>query len=693
MKLKTILTLLAALGILTACNDDFFDQVPDDRITIEQVFQRTSYSEKYLATVYSYIRDESHRTDGVPWDPCSDDLDVTYDREDYNSFKMNLGNWSASSNYYEYWSHYYRGIRSATYFIQHIGSNQEMLDDPTRGPIVVEQYKNEARFLRAWFYYCLLRQYGPCVLLGDEVLPGDLDRDDVKMNLPRSSYDECVDYIVGELDDMIDNNRLPLHFTVQADKDYGRATLAMCMGLKSRVLLLAASDQFNGNPAYANVVNTDGKHLFSTRKDPEKWNKAAQAAKDVIDLGIFDLYKEYHTDGTLDPYLSCRNVFLENWNSEVMMVRISNYLKHWERSASPRQFSGYESMGATQQLVDAFRMKDGTAITPDKESGYSKANYSDPKSGWVFAPAGTRNMFVNREPRFYVNICFNGAYWIGDQKTRIQLYYTGGSGKKGTWDFPRSGYIAIKNVSPSSNPKNGNYIKRPFVIMRYAEILLNYVEALNEYDPGNADIETYLNKIRFNGAYWIGDQKTRIQLYYTGGSGKKGTWDFPRSGYIAIKNVSPSSNPKNGNYIKRPFVIMRYAEILLNYVEALNEYDPGNADIETYLNKIRERGGLGPVQSDLNQSQMREQIRLERRIELCFEQLRYFDTRRWLIADQTDGGPFYGMNVDAGNSFTDEAFYEKTVFETRVFRPEFYLFPIPQSEINRDPQIVQNPGW
>ena len=156
MKLKTILTLLAALGILTACNDDFFDQVPDDRITIEQVFQRTSYSEKYLATVYSYIRDESHRTNGVPWDPCSDDLDVTYDREDYNSFKMNLGNWSASSNYYEYWSHYYRGIRSATYFIQHIGSNQEMLDDPTRGPIVVEQYKNEARFLRAWFYYLSL---------------------------------------------------------------------------------------------------------------------------------------------------------------------------------------------------------------------------------------------------------------------------------------------------------------------------------------------------------------------------------------------------------------------------------------------------------------------------------------------------------------------------------------------------------
>ena len=235
-----------------------------------------------------------------------------------------------------------------------------------------------------------------------------------------------------------------------------------------------------------------------------------------------------------------------------------------------------------------------------EELGLHNARFED----WYgfFAPAGTRNMFVNREPRFYVNICFNGAYWIGDQKTRIQLYYTGGSGKKGTWDYPRSGYIAIKNVSPSSNPLNNNYIKRPFLMMRYAEMLLNYVEALNEYDPGNPDIEKYLNL-------------------------------------------------------------------------------------------IRERGGLGPVQSGLSQELMREQIRLERRIELCFEQLRYFDTRRWLIAEQTDGGPFYGMNVDAGNSFTDEAFYEKTVFETRVFRPEFYLFPIPQSEINRDPQIVQNPGW
>lgn len=83
------------------------------------------------------------------------------------------------------------------------------------------------------------------------------------------------------------------------------------------------------------------------------------------------------------------------------------------------------------------------------------------------------------------------------------------------------------------------------------------------------------------------DQKTRIRLYYTGGSGKKG---MRLLGLHRHQNVSPSSNPLNNNYIKRPFLMMRYAEMLLNYVEALNEYDPGNPDIEKYLNLIRERG-------------------------------------------------------------------------------------------------------
>ena len=211
----------------------------------------------------------------------------------------------------------------------------------------------------------------------------------------------------------------------------------------------------------------------------------------------------------------------------------------------------------------------------------------------------------------------------------------------------------------------------------------------------NREPRFYVN-ICFNGAYWIGDQKTRIQLYYTGGSGKKGTWDFPRSGYIAIKNVSPSSNPKNGNYIKRPFVIMRYAEILLNYVEALNEYDPSNADITLYLNMIRKRAGVPDIEEVYpdaagDQTRMRELIRRERQVELCFENLRYFDTRTWMTAETDNNMPVYGMNISAKDHKANGEFWQRVICKY-VFTKRCYLFPISQEELDRV-KCTQNYGW
>jgi hypothetical protein len=90
---------------------------------------------------------------------------------------------------------------------------------------------------------------------------------------------------------------------------------------------------------------------------------------------------------------------------------------------------------------------------------------------------------------------------------------------------------------------------------------------------------------------------------------------------------------------------------------------------------------------------MRDAIRKERRVELAFENVRYFDTHRWKIAEQTDAGPFYGMNINAGTSLQDPSFFQRTPFETRVFQKKHYLWPIPQSELNVDKQLVQNTGW
>lgn len=601
MKIKKIAhVLLVSASMLTvSCNNKFLDQVPSDRITIEQVFNRRRYSEEYLANIYITIPNEAYRNTSA-WEGCSDDADITYDRpgSGYNTYPMNLGNWSAASDYMNNWTTFYRGIRSATYFMQHIDGNQEILALPN-GQDLIDQYKAEARFLRAFFYYGIIRQYGPAIILGDIPIAGDLLPTDEEMQKPRNSYDECVNYIVTELD--LAAQKLPKHFTEQGENDYGRATQAACKAIKSRVLLLAASPQFNGNADYAGFRNLDGKQLVSSQYDREKWKRAADAARDVITGFSFALYRKNHAGGAFDPYLSTRDVFLDPWNSEVIFARTTNNLKDWERSVTPRLASGYAAVAVTQQLVDEFEMENGKGIH-EAGSGYVETGFST--AATKYTTSGTYNMYVNREPRFYVNVSYNGSLWI--------------------------------------NKSEGDKV---------------------------------------------------IQTYFTGNTGKKGSWDFPRTGYIARKNVHPDSNPRITQYVARPFVLVRYAEILLNYIEALNEYEPGNPDVLKYLNEIRSRAGVPGVAAGLGQATMRTKIRHERRVELALESLRYFDTRRWKIAEQTDGGNFYGMNVDAGTKLTDLVFYQRTVFERRVFLKNYYLFPIPQSEIDRDRKLVQNPGW
>jgi len=179
-------------------------------------------------------------------------------------------------------------------------------------------------------------------------------------------------------------------------------------------------------------------------------------------------------------------------------------------------------------------------------------------------------------------------------------------------------------------------------------------------------------------------------MEFSGNSGRsRSTSDVSPTGYIVRKNVFPDDGTRGCPYL-------RLAEIYLDYAEALNESDPGNADILTYLNLIRERAGVpqygagtNPIAVPASQGEMREAIRRERRVELAFESVRYFDTRRWKIAEQTDAGPFYGMDMTKNG----DDFYKKTQLETRVFKKRDYLFAIPANEVLRNPLIKQNTGW
>lgn len=612
--------LSSVLFTFSSCQKDFLNQVPDDRLTLDEVFSRRDLSEGWLANTYNYIRDEAHRTNSTPWDVLSDDNDVS---QRNHPFRINLGNWSASSeanNYWNFWDHYYKGIRTATTFINRIDGNSEILQE-REGAALIKKRKAEARFLRAFFYAEILKQYGPFIILGDEEIDPDLPITDPAMQMARSSYDECVDFIISELDKAEADLDVEHYYNGDQvlENDMGRASKVLCRAIKSRVLLYAASPLVNGNSEYANFTNKDGKALISSTYDASKWTRAASAAKEVIDYaessgGKLGLYKRYNGN-QLDAYLSYRDVFLDSWNEEWILGRNNNSLGSYQRSSTPRLANGYASMGPTQQLVDTYRMSNGeepiTGYAGDgspiinASSGYSETGFSNFRAPGATRDKNTFNMYVNREPRFYATVTYSGSDWI--------------------------------NTSSSLGVRE-------------------------------------------------------IQLYYTGESGKGGSHDYSETGYLFRKNVSPTYHPTQNN-VARPHVMMRYAEILLNYVEALNEVEPTNPDILKYLNQIRERGGIPPLTESLSQSEMREQIRTERRIELTMEHLRYFDTRRWKIAEQTDAGPFYGMNVEAGTSNTDVAFFQRTRFENRVFRKSFYFFPIPQTEVQRNPNLVQNPGW
>ena len=202
----------------------------------------------------------------------------------------------------------------------------------------------------------------------------------------------------------------------------------------------------------------------------------------------------------------------------------------------------------------------------------------------------------------------------------------------------------------------------------------------------------YVN-ITFSGQKWLNTEEGAFysDFSYDGNSGLHGG-ECPPTGYCVRKNAPLGA----WNTGKQICIMLRLAQVYLNYVEALNECEPTHADILTYLNLIRERAGIptygskvGQLPVPSTQNEMREAIRAERRVELAFESSRYFDVRRWGIAEETENMPLYGMYVNGnGNDF-----YKRTWFENRIFEKKMYFFPIPQGDLDIDKELVQNPGW
>ncbi len=202
----------------------------------------------------------------------------------------------------------------------------------------------------------------------------------------------------------------------------------------------------------------------------------------------------------------------------------------------------------------------------------------------------------------------------------------------------------------------------------------------------------------FHGRKW--HTGTNLIKFNKGSGNDNSSENYPWSGYLLYKRLDRTIRDE-GSFPRtkyRPSIIFRLAEFYLLYAEALNEVRPGDSKILEYVDKVRERAGI-PLLSVIkpgirgNQQAQRLAIRREMRVELATEGQRYFDVRRWMIADQPEGhqgGPFYGMNM---NGATESTFFQRTPYETRVWEKKMYLYPIPLLEIQKSANIlVQNPG-
>jgi hypothetical protein len=485
-QIRLMVLLLLCCGISNTGCKKFLDQVPNDRITIEEVFRKKASSEQFLANVYSVIPDESNAIDGYPMVGASDEADLTWSGGP--NYPVNIGNLNPSNVIFDRWGTYYQGIRSATYFMNHINENIEIRS--LNGQQLIDQYQAEARFLRAYFYFLLMRQYGPVVIMGEDVTPPDAVAAD--MQRPRSSFDDCVNYVVSELDKAAEVLPLqPQRNGQTSDAEFGRITKGIALAVKSRLLLYAASPQYNGNKDVASFVNLDGKQLISQTYDAQKWKKAADAAKAVIDLGIYSLYK----DPSGDPVKSLDGIFFNSWNTEQIFVRKSNDLARWDVHCTPRQAGGWCGIAPTQESVDSYFMSDGKL--PSESALYAETGFTTVNGVSVF------NMYLNREPRFYHGVTYNNSVWQGGTMSSpapITFFVSGPNGRNGhPTDFSKTGYLVRKNVGRQTNVGaggNGQVQSRVLILFRLGEIYLNYAEALNELQPGAPEALTYLNAIR-----------------------------------------------------------------------------------------------------------------------------------------------------------------------------------------------------
>lgn len=583
-----LLVVLLFLAILSSCQDDFLDQTVTTDLDEKAVFSDSSYTTAFLTDIYIGIGFSSYpgRFNSGGLQTATDEATPRILNTTTTDLQFITGTVNPIIIDNEAWDKPYENIRKVNQFLKHLP------DTPLKDEWKVA-YAAEARFLRAWYYAILLEHFGGVPLIGDNTYsPNDA------IPSKRNTYEECVNYIVAECEAAAKD------LTVKPrGRNFGRAGAGACMALKARVLLHAASALHNGSDFAAGHPAEE--LLGYPTADKERWKKAADAAKDLIDLGEYQLYvsdglaeESGQLNGVPEPGFGFYGQFIPSDYTTygafdgIILMKMEDKGQDRERLFQPPSRGGSGNGGFPyQEMVDAFGMSNGKPIAhPD--SGY------DPE-----------NPYTNRDPRFYYSIIYDQAPLsqggFGASFSPVNIYLGTYQGIPTTQDAVRAG-------TPT-----GYYINK----------------MLNRFITANSFI------------------------------------------------AGPQSRP-----------LMRYAEVLLNFAEAMNEYAGPTTEVYEAVELVRERAGLSPYQLEpgLSQEEMRVAIRQERRVELAFEGFRFWDVRRWMIAEDTQDQVMHGMEIRRNGA-------DKTLKEFEVrkheFRKAMYFWPIPQSEVGKSSDMIQNPYY
>lgn len=655
---KSIILLLISSLFLAGC-ESYLDRQPDDMLTSDTIWEKQSTAVAYLWNVYSFMYEESYLAGQFVQQYMSDEAAGSFPQtwtKYFNTNTYNPGNACAGDIY----TRPYQGIYEASIFIENIHKCPELSE------VEIKSYRAEARFLRACYYFMLMRFYGPVFFNGYtsyEALEANL------YTVDRAPWQTLVDFVTSELDEAYKDLREDYELT----KEYGRVTKGAALAVKEMMLLYSARPLFNGQNGthiYDNIKNNKGEQLFNITYDENRWKLAADAARDMIDYAEAGHYELMNSSTNPDPLHrgleNLHKLFVEDHAPKEYILTTQKVGQHFRQSTFPQnivaQVDGWASLSPTYKLVDAFAMANG--VYPVTTEHWNSEAYALGKNVDDENPAQVDPRAVEA-----------GYSETGSVKMKNPLLAAVAINQE---QFP-----VLEKDTPNR------------LAGREARFYRNIAWSGMQFMAGDAKIES------------------DIEFYYNGKNGIANANNVPPCGFLALKLYDPTLNVKTTGWGTYSWPKIRLAGVYLDYIEALNEYDPTNADILKYWNKIRNRAGVPNIEEvypDIvgDKELQREYIRRERMVELCFENHRFNDCRMWMISEKTSNGYTIGCNQKAPNDDIDGdywlrceigmdqyAFGEHKQMGPRVFKQRSYLLPFPTSEVNKVPALrnSQNLGW